>query len=132
MRGDFGAYIDQKRKGRGPGGSDILLRDLAKAMGNMSVSYLSDIIKGRRNPPDKKYLEIIAAELHLDDDERDEMYVLAGLERDEAAPDLPDYIMDENLPHVRVALRKANKKGLGDDFWKRVAEEIDKNGGSDE
>ena len=132
MRGDFGAYIDQKRKGRGPGGSDILLRDLAKAMGNMSVSYLSDIIKGRRNPPDKKYLEIIAAELHLDDDERDDMYDLAGLERDEAAPDLPDYIMDENLPHVRVALRKANKKGLGDDFWKRVAEEIDKNGGSDE
>ena len=132
MRGDFGAYIDQKRKGRGPGGSDILLRDLAKAMGNMSVSYLSDIIKGRRNPPDKKYLEIIAAELHLDDNERDEMYDLAGLERDEAAPDLPDYIMDENLPHVRVALRKANKKGLGDDFWKHVAEEIDKNGGSDE
>ena len=98
----------------------------------MSVSYLSDIIKGRRNPPDKKYLEIIAAELHLDDDERDEMYDLAGLERDEAAPDLPGYIMDENLPHVRVALRKANKKGLGDDFWKRVAEEIDKNGGTNE
>ena len=132
MRGDFGAYIAQKRKGRGPGGSYILLRDLAKAMGNMSVSYLSDIIKGRRNPPDKKYLEIIAAELHLDDDERDEMYDLAGLERDEAAPDLPGYIMDENLPHVRVALRKANKKGLGDDFWKRVAEEIDKNGGTNE
>lgn len=132
MRGDFGAYIDQKRKGRGPGGSDILLRDLAKAMGNMSVSYLSDIIKGRRNPPDKKYLEIIATELHLDDGERDEMYDLAGLERDEAAPDLPGYIMDEKLPHVRVALRKANKKGLGDDFWKHVAEEIDKNGGADE
>lgn len=132
MRGDFGAYVDQKRKGRGPNGSDILLRDLAKAMGNMSVSYLSDIIKGRRNPPDRKYLAIIADELHLDTDERDEMYDLAGRERDEAAPDLPDYIMDESLPHVRVALRKANKKGLGDDFWKRVAEEIDKNGESNE
>lgn len=46
MRGDFCAYIDQKRKGRGPDGSDILLRDRSKAMGNMSVSYLSDIIKG--------------------------------------------------------------------------------------
>ena len=132
MRGDFGAYINQKRKGCGSNGSDILLRDLAKAMGNMSVSYLSDIIKGRRNPPDKKYLEIIAEELHLDSDERAEMYDLAGRERHEAAPDLPDYIMDENLPHVRVALRKATKKGLGDDFWKRVAEEMDKDGGSDE
>lgn len=129
MRGDFGAYIDRKRKGRGFEGSDILLRDLAKAMGNMSVSYLSDIIKGRRNPPDKKYLEIIANELHLDSDERAEMYDLAGRERDEAAPDLPDYIMDENLPHVRVALRKANKKGIGDSFWQRVAEEIDKDEG---
>ncbi len=132
MRGDFGAYIDQKRKGRGPDGSDILLRDLAKAIGNMSVSYLSDIIKGRRNHPDKKYLEIIASELHLNTDERGEMYDLAGRERDEAAPDLPGYIMDERLPHVRVALRKANKKGIGDDFWKRVAEEIAKNGGSNE
>ena len=60
------------------------------------------------------------------------MYDLTGRERDEAAPDLPGYIMDERLPHVRVALRKANKKGIGDDFWKRVAEEIAKNGGSNE
>lgn len=132
MKGDFGKYIDQKRKGRGPDGSDILLRDLAKAMGNMSVSYLSDIIKGRRNPPDIKLLEIIADELHLNPDERAEMFDLAGRERDEAAPDLPGYIMDENLPHVRVALRKANKKGLGDDFWKRVTEEMDQNGDANE
>ena len=53
------------------------------------------------------------------------MYDLAGRERDEAAPDLPGYIMDENIPHVRAALRKANNKGLGDDFWKKVYEEID-------
>ena len=132
MRGDFGAYIDQKRKGRGPDGSDILLRDLAKAIGNISVSYLSDIIKGRRNHQDKKYLEIIASELHLNTDESGEMYDLAGRERDEAAPDFPGYIMDERLPLVRVALRKANKKGIRDDFWKRVAEEIAKNGGSNE
>jgi transcriptional regulator with XRE-family HTH domain len=132
MKGDFGKFIDQKRKGRGPNGSDILLRDLAKAMGNMSVSYLSDIIKGRRNPPDRKLLDIIAKELKLTPDEQAEMYDLAGRERDEAAPDLPEYIMDEKLPHVRVALRKANQKGLGDDFWKRVSEEMDKDGGSSE
>lgn len=132
MKGDFGKFIDQKRKGRGPNGSDILLRDLAKAMGNMSVSYLSDIIKGRRNPPDRKLLDIIAKELKLNPDEKAEMYDLAGRERDEAAPDLPEYIMDEKLPHVRVALRKANQKGLGDDFWKRVSEEMDKDGGSSE
>ncbi len=129
MAGEFGAYINEKRKGRGADGGDVLLRDLAKAMGNMSVSYLSDIIKGRRNPPDKKLLEIIATELSLTADEKAEMFDLAGRERDEAAPDLPEYIMDEKIPHVRAALRKANKKGLGDDFWKRVYEEIDKKEG---
>jgi len=52
MAGEFGAYINEKRKGRGKGGRDVLLRDRAKAMGNMTVSYLADIIKERRNPPD--------------------------------------------------------------------------------
>jgi transcriptional regulator with XRE-family HTH domain len=126
MAGEFGAYINDKRKGRAPNGGDVLLRDLAKAMGNMSVSYLSDIIKGRRNPPDKKLLDIIAEVLSLSAEEKAEMYDLAGRERDEAAPDLPDYIMDENIPHVRAALRKANNKGLGDEFWKKVYDEIDK------
>lgn len=120
MAGEFGKFINEKRKGRGQGGSDVLLRDLAEAMGNMSVSYLSDIIKGRRNPPEKKLLEIIAMVLKLNADECDEMYDLAGREREEAAPDLPDYIMDEKIPHVRTALRTAKKAGLGDEFWQQV------------
>ncbi|MBU5471588.1 helix-turn-helix domain-containing protein [Falcatimonas sp. MSJ-15] len=120
MVGDFGKFINEKRKGRGQGGSDVLLRDLAAAMGGMSVSYLSDIIKGRRNPPEKKLLDIMAEVLKLDDDEREEMYNLAGQERDEVAPDLPEYIMDESIPHVRTALRTAKKAGLGDEFWNAV------------
>ena len=54
------------------------------------------------------------------------MFDLAGRDRNEAAPDLPEYIMDENLPHVRAALRKANDKGLGDDFRKQVYDAIGK------
>lgn len=126
MAGEFGTYINEKRKRRGVNGADILLRDLAQAMGNMSVSYLSDIMKGRRNPPDINLLEIMAEVLKLSADEKAEMFDLAGRERDEAAPDLPQYIMDENIPHVRAALRKAKKKGLGDDFWKHINDEIDK------
>jgi transcriptional regulator with XRE-family HTH domain len=126
MAGEFGAFINTKRKARNPDGSDILLRDIAEAMGNMSVTYLSDIIKGRRNPPEIKLLETIAAKLSLSPEEKAEMFDLAGREREEAAPDLPSYIMDENIPHVRAALRKANDKGLGDDFWKKVMDDIDK------
>lgn len=102
MAGEFGTYINEKRKGRGVNGADILLRDLAQAMGNMSVSYLSDIMKGRRNPPDINLLEIMAEVLKLSADEKAEMFDLAGRERDEAAPDLPQYIMDENLSLIHI------------------------------
>lgn len=126
MAGEFGAFINAKRKNRSQDGTDILLRDLAKAMGDMSVTYLSDIIKGRRNPPEIKLLEIIAEVLSLNSEEKSEMFDLAGRERNEAAPDLPEYIMKEDIPHVRAALRKATDRGLGDDFWKKVFDDIDK------
>ena len=124
MAGEFGKFIDDKRRGRAGGGGDIMLKDIAKAMG-MTATYLSDIIKGRRNPPDMKLLEKIATVLHLTSDEKEEMFDLAGRERNEAAPDLPNYIMDEDIPHVRMALRRANDKKLGDDFWKQVVDSID-------
>ena len=127
MTGDFGKFINEKRLGRGPAGEDILLKDIAKAMGT-TATYLSDIIKGRRNPPEMNLLLKIAKVLQLTDEEKAEMFDLAGRERNEAAPDLPEYIMDENIPHVRAALRRANDKNLGDDFWKHVLEEIDKKG----
>ncbi len=124
MAGEFGDFVNLKRKGRGVGGSDVLLRDLAEAIG-ISVSYLSDILKGRRSLPDMNQLDAIARVLSLSAEEKDEMLDLVGRERREAAPDLPEYIMDTRIPHVRTALRKASKKGLGDDFWKRIAEKID-------
>lgn len=126
MAGEFGRYIDQIRRGRGPGGTDIMLKDIAKAMG-VTATYLSDIIKGRRNPPDMKLLERIAEVLMLTEPERNELLDLAGREREEAAPDLPKYIMNEDIPHVRIALRRANSKKLGDEFWKKVVDEMEDN-----
>ncbi len=125
MAGEFGAYIDNKRKGRGMGGEDIRLKEIADAMG-MTASYLSDIVKGRRNPPDMQILDKIAVVLRLAPDEKEEMLDLAGRERDTAAPDLPEYLMSKQLPHVRKALRRANEKNLGDDFWKKVLDDISK------
>jgi len=124
MAGEFGRFIDEKRKGRAADGGDIMLKDIAKAM-EMTATYLSDIIKGRRNPPEMKHLEKIASVLQLTPEEKETMFDLAGRERDEAAPDLRGYIMDKDIPHVRVALRRANDKNLGDDFWKKVVENID-------
>lgn len=123
MAGEFGRFIDEKRRGRGPGGTDILLKDIAEAMGK-TATYLSDIVKGRRNPPERELLDKIADALHLTKEEREEMLDCAGRDRNEAAPDLPDYIMDEEIPYVRAALRRASDKGLGNDFWKKVYETI--------
>ena len=48
MAGEFGRFIDTTRKGRGPGGTDILLKDIAAAMG-VTATYLSDIVKGTKD-----------------------------------------------------------------------------------
>lgn len=130
MAGEFGKFIDEKRKGRGPAGTDILLKDIASAMG-VTATYLSDIVKGRRNPPEMETLKKIAIILQLSKDEEEYMYDLAGRDRKEAAPDLPEYLMSENIPHVRAALRRASDKNLGDEFWKKVFEQIEQEDGND-
>ena len=124
MSGGFGAFIDNKRRGRASGGGDVMLKDIAAEMG-ISASYLSDIMRGRRSMPNKEGLEVISRLLRLTEVEIEELMDAVGRERAEAAPDLPEYIMSEELPHVRLALRKAKSKNLGDDFWQRIAEEIE-------
>lgn len=125
MAGEFGAYIARKRIEK-----DVKLKPIAEKLG-LSVTYLSDIIKGRRNPPDIDGLEALAEALNLDVTERDEMFDLAGRERSQVSPDLTEYIMDENIPSARAAFRKARNVGLGDDFWQEVNQIIDKrNGGN--
>lgn len=120
MIGEFGAFIARKRIEK-----DVKLRPIAEKLG-VSVTYLSDIIKGRRNPPDIEGLEALAVVLSLDETERNEMFDLAGRERSQVSPDLPGYIMDEKLPSARVALRRAKDSGLGEDFWQEVNQIIDK------
>ena len=44
MAGEFGAYIDNKRKGRGIGGEDIKLKDIAEAMGMLPENILCVMI----------------------------------------------------------------------------------------
>lgn len=122
MAGEFGTFIAQKRIEK-----DVKLKPMAEKLG-VSVTYLSDIIKGRRNPPEKDGLEILAECFSLSDEERDKMFDLAGRERNQVSPDLPEYIMDEALPNARVALRRAKNANLGDDFWKEVNKIIDSKG----
>jgi len=114
----FGDFITEKRKASG-----ISLRGMAEELG-IAAPYLSDIEKGRRNPPNIEMLEKIVSMLKLSDVERDTMFDYAGEERNEVSPDLPEYIMD--MPEARTALRKARDQGKNDEFWKKISETLDK------
>ena len=112
----FGKFLTEKRKAK-----DITLRRMAELL-DISPAYLSDIEKSRRNPP-LNMLEDMAKVLQLSDEEKDNMYDLAGEDRDEISPDLPDYIKDK--PIVRAALRKASRKNVSDEEWEEFIKKLD-------
>ncbi len=113
----FGEFISKKRKSRG-----ITLRRMADEL-EISPAYLSDIEKSRRNPPDFSMLEKISELLNMTQEEEDEMFDLAGKDRNEIPPDLPSYIMEK--PVVRAALRKASRKPAKDDYWEEFIRKLD-------
>ncbi len=120
----FGRFVEQKRKEQG-----ITLRGLAGEL-ELAPSYMSDMEKGRRYPPDKGKLEEIARILKLSKEDKDLMYDLAALAKENTvSPDLPEYIMEKDI--VRVALRKARDKNVSDEDWKRVIEIFDDEDGED-
>lgn len=105
----FGDFLSQKRKEKG-----LTLRSIADKI-NLSASYISDIEKGRRNPPEINLLENLAEILSLTDEEKILFFDMAGEARNEISPDLPEYIMD--TPIARTALRKARDSKADDKMW---------------
>lgn len=116
----FGDFIKEKRMKQ-----EITLRVLAQSIG-VSPAYLSDIENNRRYPMDNEKIEILIKELKLSPIQKEQLYDLAGKERNEVSPDLLEYTMDSELaPTVRLALRKA--KGLATETdWKDFIEKLDK------
>ncbi|WP_296954512.1 helix-turn-helix domain-containing protein [uncultured Dialister sp.] len=118
MTGNFGKFIEQKRKAKG-----MTLRGLAKAL-DIAPAFMSDIEKGHRYPPQKDRLDELVRILDLNSDEAHQMYDLAGEERENSvSPDLPDYIMGNDK--VRVALRMARDQGAGEKEWQKVIEMLE-------
>ena len=118
----FGEFLQRKREE-----SRITLRKLAEML-NFSAPFLSDVEKGRRNPPDLAKLEQIADILHLSDDDRELMFDLVGEKRASVAPDLPEYIMSRR--YVAAALRTARDLDAGEEEWQRFVEELQKRKGA--
>ncbi len=114
----FGEFLQRKREE-----SNITLRKLAELL-YFSAPFLSDVEKGRRNPPELSKLEQIADILHLSAEDRATMFDLAGKKRDSVAPDLPDYIM--NRGYVAMALRTARDLDAGEKEWQQFVKELQK------
>lgn len=114
---NFGEFIAEKRFEQA-----ITVRAIAEMIG-VSPGYYNDIEKSRRNPPDREILAKLIAALHLKEDDCIVFFDLAGKARSEISPDLPDYIMENDV--VRVALRIAKEKASPDD-WQRFIDELEK------
>ena len=117
---NFGEFIKEKRITKG-----INLRKLAELTG-IAPGYLSDIEQGKRNSPTPEKLAKIIEVLELTEDDITVMNDLAAHARETVAPDISEYVM--NNDSVRVALRKARELKLGDMEWMKIIEIITENG----
>ena len=117
----FGEFLQRKREEK-----QITLRKMAEML-NVSAPYLSDIEKGRRNPPEMEKLEQISQILLLTDEEKSAMLDLAGKMRNSVAPDLPEYIIGRD--YVSAALRTARDLDAGEAEWMRFVDELKKRKG---
>ena len=76
MNGNFGKFIEQKRKALG-----MTLRGLAAEL-EIAPAFMSDIEKGHRYPPNRDKLYDMARILHLSEEDTNTMFDLAAGERD--------------------------------------------------
>ena len=113
---NFGDFLYQKRIE-----NKITMRQMADELG-VSPVFISDIEKDRRNPFDVNRLKQLVPFLNLTDEERDLMYDLAGKKRNEVAPDLHDYITEND--YVSAALRTCRDLEVGEEEWARMVEEL--------
>lgn len=113
---NFGEFLQKKREEK-----QITLRKMAEQLG-VSAPYLSDIEKGRRNPPEIDKLNQIARILILSVEDKTLMLDLAGKMRNTVAPDLPDYIMSNEC--IPVALRTARDLDADEADWLEFIEEL--------
>ena len=112
----FGEFLQTKRTEK-----KITIRKMGELV-DLSISYLIDIEKGRRNPPDLAKLEKIAEVLELTTEEKETLMNLAGDMRETVAPDLPDYIRGRD--YVAAALRTARDLDAGDEEWAQFVAEL--------
>lgn len=119
----FGGFLSAMRRSH-----EMPSLQMAENLG-LSPSYYCDIEKNRCKPPERSILAKMIEFLHLSQDESYTFYDLAGKARNEAPPDLTEYINEYQI--VRVALRLVKEKG-SEDEWHRFVRELENKSGRGE
>lgn len=113
----FGTFIRDKRLEK-----DMSLREVAAKL-NYSATFWSDVENQRRNPPDLKKLNEVAAIFNLSEEDKATLFDLAGKAENITPPDLTPYIL--KTESARRALRKARTKATDDD-WDYFSKMLDR------
>lgn len=112
----FGRFLFQLRESHA-----VTLRELARKVG-VSAPYLSDVEKDKKAPLTAEKLEKTADALRLSLEEKNQLFDIAGWQRNTVAPDLTAYIMEKD--YVRAALRVARDLDVGEAKWKNFIKEL--------
>lgn len=114
----FGEFLTRKRE-------DLSLtgKEMAQRL-DISHAYYNAFEVGTRKAPDREMQDKIADVLELTQDERLQLYDLAGKTRGIVAVDLPDYI--NSYPYVRVALRAARDSRASQEQWLQFIAQLEK------
>lgn len=110
----FGTFLNTKRVEK-----KITLRKMANMLG-ISASLLCDVEKDRCNPFDENKLANVARILELSDEEKEQMYILAG-GRSSSKVDSADNVKKDcaiHIPGTAAAIKAGEKE------WKRMVEEL--------
>lgn len=125
--GEFGNFIKNKRLEK-----RLTLMAAAKLLG-ISFSYLSDMENGKKLPPNslndehKQLMKRFKECLEMSDDEYEHLEQLADKElvdKGHISNEINQYMIE--TPIATVALRKATKKNLSEEVWKKIIKEMDK------
>ncbi len=119
----FAAYFKEKRQEKG-----FTLRELADKSG-VSHTYLYNIEKGHKTPPNDRVLVQLANALALNNKSRRLWFDIAAKDKQIAdekniylPADVLSYITEINA--AKEVIRKANESGCVDDFWINLLEKL--------
>lgn len=111
---NFGDFLRNKRKEKG-----YTVMEFARKL-RTQPSHLTEIENGRRLPPDNDILYRLAEILELDEEERNRLFDLAGVERGKAPKDCSDYIVTR--PYIWETIRAAIETNAGEKEWKYITD----------